>query len=698
MSKEDWMLQGANWVFVVFWVLSVAAVVVFSVLSRRQYKEKKKNKHFLSWHQKFSVGILIGVFLVFIPVYYCSETFNCGVPVLRPLLIAAHNTLRVFILDGEFEIVDTAVLALPQGPGAIFAFYAAALYVVAPIMTATFILSLFKGLNNKWRFQCTGRKNVYIFSELNRRSIALAESISNKEKDTPIAIVFTDVFEKNDETDYELMERAQNLGAICMKQDVTLLVPRFAKWSKQEYWVEYFLMGEDESENISQASRIVQDFRESEQKRPVKVFVFASSPESEYMVGSIANYIGSKSEKTTEGKPPLMIRRVDAVEKLVWSELRDMELFQKADSDGVISVMLVGMGKYGRSFFKNLIWAYQAYGYRLELNVVDKRKPGEHGSIRGVLEHECPELMALNGNCTDGDANYSVEFFEGVDAESDDLDQLILYAGDDVRKQAQASRLRRTAVVIVAMGDDDRNIRVAMDLRMRFDRLRGVAAKMNRKREQEELDIYAVVYDEQKTSILTSDAASNHLVDYKNVPFNIRFIGNLSVQYDYSKIYEQELEKDAYRFHQLWIFQNIRAKKELDAMSREELAAEAEKDPSLRRFLEAGGFEPWELAVGDEEEQQRIYEFFEYYRKSSMARALHKAILEEAFPDRFKNVDPQVCMCEDCLWKKKTEHIRWNAYMRSRGYRKGASHISRSKLHCDLVPFDELPWKSRIKD
>jgi hypothetical protein len=42
--------------------------------------------------------------------------------------------------------------------------------------------------------------------------------------------------------------------------------------------------------------------------------------------------------------------------------------------------------------------------------------------------------------------------------------------------------------------------------------------------------------------------------------------------------------------------------------------------------------------------------------------------------------------------------MRWNAYMRMLGYKTGAKHISRAKLHGDLVSWNALPWKTQIKD
>ena len=59
---------------------------------------------------------------------------------------------------------------------------------------------------------------IYIFPELNEKSLALATDI--KQSHRTAKIVFADVFENNDEVTYELIERARELGAICFKKDI----------------------------------------------------------------------------------------------------------------------------------------------------------------------------------------------------------------------------------------------------------------------------------------------------------------------------------------------------------------------------------------------------------------------------------------------------------------------------------------------
>ena len=73
-------------------------------------------------------------------------------------------------------------------------------------------MSLFKNFKDEIRLAVVRNRPIYIFSELNNSSLALAKSVCEryasqecaKWTDKPV-IVFTDVFIKNEEEDYEMM-------------------------------------------------------------------------------------------------------------------------------------------------------------------------------------------------------------------------------------------------------------------------------------------------------------------------------------------------------------------------------------------------------------------------------------------------------------------------------------------------------------
>jgi hypothetical protein len=183
-------------------LVSMAFVVWFVTAAVKQYRAKEKSKRLLTPMRRATLGVLLAVFAIFVPVYIFSESISGGTAVLRVLFLAGHNTMRVFVLDGEFTIINIAVKELPPVLDALYSGYAALLYVAAPLLTAGFILTLFKGLVDKFRFEKLGHHGkTFIFSELNECSIALAERIFRREEGNKPTFVFAEVFEKNEEAD-----------------------------------------------------------------------------------------------------------------------------------------------------------------------------------------------------------------------------------------------------------------------------------------------------------------------------------------------------------------------------------------------------------------------------------------------------------------------------------------------------------------
>lgn len=58
--------------------------------------------------------------------------------------------------------------------------YAMIMYVLAPILTFGFVLSLFKNISAYKNYLFSYRKDVYAFSEINKKSVALGKSIAEK--------------------------------------------------------------------------------------------------------------------------------------------------------------------------------------------------------------------------------------------------------------------------------------------------------------------------------------------------------------------------------------------------------------------------------------------------------------------------------------------------------------------------------------
>ena len=275
-------IMKENVLYTVFGLLSFAVLIAAGFLARKAYKGKERGKRVLSALHIFTLGVFAATVFVFVPVYYVGYDFGDSFAVARPFLISVHHALRVFILDGEFDAVRNAVAGVGELPHILFSLYAALLYVLAPLLTFSNVLSLFKNARNEFLFSWKKKRPFYIFSELNEMSITMAESIKKDKEIKKPVIVFTDVFERDEEEDYELRLRAHDVNAILLKKDITRVNVK-----AKEDRVEFFLIGKDESENMEQAIKLTEEYKNDCAIRPIAIFVFSNKPSAGYILDSL---------------------------------------------------------------------------------------------------------------------------------------------------------------------------------------------------------------------------------------------------------------------------------------------------------------------------------------------------------------------------------------------------------------------------
>ena len=674
-------------------ICGIASLVIniFSLYyAIKLYYSETRAKRILSSLQIYTIGLFLSVVAIFIPIYYTEYPFGDEYTYIRPLLISIHNSLRIFILDGDFDIIKNSLNEQPELLRILYSLYSAILYVVAPVMTFTNVLSLFKNIKGEIRFWFHKYKKIYVMSELNQKSVALAKSI--REKDRKSVIVFTDVFEQNEEDDYELLTQVRDIKAICLKRDVTHL-----NIVEKKGDVEFFLIGEDEGENVSQAVKITTELNQINKKHNIKVFVFSNKESSAYILDSVQyDNLLAYAGKIGYGDSSFKLRRINEIRQLAWNTVPKMKVFEIAQQNhNVISVLIAGMGSYGMEFFKTLVWFCQFEGYKLKITIVDKLTDGADGkrTIKSIINHQCPELLKCNMSNVDGEAYYDIEVLSGIDLKTSSFEELALYSGDDEEKLRLSQRIKETKVAIISLGDDDLNIETAVSFRSLFDRIHGFKAKRDIQLEEEKIKIYSIVYDEQKSGILHCNDAIQEaafLRNHKDVPYHIHFIGGMSSQFNYDNIYDIKIEQKAFEQHVGWvtveenIYNEWKDRGEFDKINENDWYFENEKSDNA-------------MAKAREK-----YEKYEYYRLSSMAKELYKDVIDNSLSFLSKCTElemHQTCVCKNCIRRKKSEHMRWNAYTRCIGYSyKEGLRADRANLHDNLVGWEKLSELEKLKD
>lgn len=449
--------------------------------------------------------VLASVFLacvfLFLPLHLFRFS-NGFLAFFKSLLLAVHSTMRLFVLDGEFDGMADFTEQLPQTFQLGYSMLATVLYILAPILTFGFVLSFFKNISAYRALVFSRASEIYVFSELNKKALVLARSIRKKKPRS--LLVFTDVFEKNEETIFELCEKARELHAVWFRKDIADINWKYRISSRQFY---LFTIGEDQSENVEQSIRLLHTY----EKCPnFHLYVFSSSAESQVLFNTV-------------GEGGMYVRRIDPIRSLISQMLyqNGYMLFEHAIPTGharLISVALIGLGQYGTELLKALAWFCQMDGYQVQIHAFDL-DPKTESRFRLA----CPELLdpKKNGTHVDGEAQYRISIHSGIDVDTAEFADYLQSIGP-------------LSFIFVALGEDGRNIQSAL------------TARMLCARGGQHPQILTVVYNSLKKSALEI------ITDYRGDPYDITFVGDLESSYAEDVIIDSELEQNALQRHLRW--------------------------------------------------------------------------------------------------------------------------------------------------
>lgn len=588
-----------NWILA-FWISLGILVLSCTAAGIMSHKKYRLGGTVSSFYVVFA-GMFLAVVILQLP--EAQEAFAGDVlPNVKAFLISIQAAIGVFVVDADYFAVADAVPETEPLFRQMYRLYLAVMHLAGPILTFGFVLSFFKNVSAFLRLLKKYKRNVYVFSELNARSLTLAEDILRK--DNGRCVVFTDVYESNEEQTSEMMEKAQELGAILFKKDILAVNFGLHSHKKDLY---FFVMGTDETENLEQAVGLVEKYSAIDNTH---LYVFSTSVESEMML-------------TQVNKNKMKVRRVNVVRSLVYRNLyeRGCELFGNVDDgkrEKVIHAVVVGMGRYGRETIKALCWYCQMDGYRVRIDAFDKDPLAEE-----KFTALCPELMHshYNGVLVEGEAQYTIKIHSGVDATTHAFVQTL-------------KTLPNVTCAFVSLGDDSRNIETAIHLRTEFERM------------QIHPVIQAVVLSSSKKQVL------ENAMNFKGQAYDIRYVGDQKQFYSEEVILDSDLEADALRHHLNWgkeedfwnfeynyrssmataihYYARIHCKIPGAGMPDSELAKEENR--AIRDHLEALEHRRWNAYM-------RAEGYVYGAKRNDLAKVHHNLVTYDALPEEIKRLD-----------------------------------------------------------
>lgn len=483
-------------------IISIAVLVLMGLASAFINNSGYTKNHKFSLFYALAVGMFLSALVMFFPIHYAVDEKTVA-GVFRAALLSFFNSIQIFAGGCEFTIVREGVVFCNDWLDMPYQIWAAVLFLLAPVFTFGFVLLMVKNLSATAKYLTSYFKDVYVFSELNEKSLVLAKDIKKKNKKA--VVVFTDVFGENKESTFELIEEAKKIKAICFKNDV--LVVNFNKHSEKSP-IYFFAIAINESENLNQALKLIEKYKTRENTH---LYVFSTNAGSELLLSST-------------DQSAVKVRRINEVQSLINRVLyeRGEIIFESAreNENGTkdISAVVVGMGRHGKEMVKALSWFGQMDGYDLQINAFDKDPLANE-----KFEALAPELMSdkYNGVSVEGEAKYNIKIHSGIDVET-------------VSFSREISKIKNATYVLVALGNDDANISTAAKLRMYFERMKIHPV------------IQAIVYNSEQKHALQD------IKNFKGQEYDIEFIGDMESSYIVDVILDSELEDDALKRHLKW--------------------------------------------------------------------------------------------------------------------------------------------------
>lgn len=541
----------------ILFLISIGILIGSIILCFRKHKELPKESDSISPIYFLMGGVFCSAFLLFLPLYYHMYA-NSPNTCFHSVISSIHHAIQLFTVDADRDIIKECYEIVGSHIAKCHAFLLSFEYIIAPSLSASFILLFIKKSSPAIKYAMQRPTETHIFSELNEKSITLAESILNNRKKKKISIVFTDVFENNEETSFEQLKRAKGLGAICFKKDLLAFNPeRRRKLDK----IIFYVMGEDETENINHA--IALSKKSYKNVEECKIYVFTTRDECEYLINQRDEKEPAKEDEERHPK----IRRINEISSLIYHYLDEQgydKLYRSTQAlspltDGkktwkAINAVIIGVGLHGTEMIKALSWFCQMEGYRLRIDAFDKDPLAEKRFFAS-----CPGLMINhNTDWSSDDAICEINIHAGIDVTTNDFFKEIMSLGE-------------TTYVLISLGSDIMNIRTAIKVRTCFAQASVTTREQvkekikisnkeedkrptckQKKEPEPEIEeqvvpiIQAIVYKTYESQNFTK------LINYRAENYWIEFIGGITSTYKEEVIINSDLENRSKKIHKLY--------------------------------------------------------------------------------------------------------------------------------------------------
>ena len=425
-----------------------------------------------------------------------------------------------------------------------------ALYICAPVFTVGLVIQYFSNFFGYIRLVLKYRQDIYVFSELNERSMAIAESIWEQNKKAGIVFCKSD---DKDDINKELEENIRQINAIYTMKTLERM-----KFRNHKRKITYFAASKSDNENLNDTLKLIdrQELRESEN---IYVYCFSLAPEAEILIDS-------------KEKGKLNVILFDEVRNSVYDQLFRHPLYLNQENGKTINVLIAGGGRIGVEFLKAAAWCGQMNSLSLNIHLIDYT--GDR--LRGRLEQECPELLS-------GKHNYSITIQKGD-----------IFSKDTISNWLQ--QIEDITYCVVALGKDDLNVKAAIMLQRHFaakgyEKIPYICVKVGDTKKQE------AVYGMYENGRLWEAFGENRKEWDKKIYYNIIPFGDIRTMFGKQKSTSNLLDYLARGVHISYAKPDLENKEEVKKVIHDFYGRQGDRRSSIASGIHIK-YKLWEMGYG----------------------------------------------------------------------------------------------------
>ena len=337
----------------IYIVISFLITLLTLIMVRRNIYYKKKIIPTLLIGSAFTLTVLI-------------YPFSVGTNMISKLVFSFIYAVQTIILNEDVSLVST--VPVQNGIDMIHVTFIYILFLLMPLFTVSFLISLLSDFTVKLKLHFTKNKEIVIFSQLNEKSIAIAKKTNNRQN----TIIFANCIDRNN----NFIKQAMEIKAVKLSDEIQNIDMKRMKCKN----LTLYMISSDEDENLNTTLQIIDENK----KQKIKLYFITNEMLSSTILDSV-------------DKGNIQVEIVNEVERAVCEVLQEKPLFLNAIGHK-IAVLIVGAGKVGTEFLKTITWCGQMIDYELEIIVIDMKA----NQIRDELMLKYPELIP----------NYNFKFIE----------------------------------------------------------------------------------------------------------------------------------------------------------------------------------------------------------------------------------------------------------------------------------------------